>query len=265
MRLIARLKAQRKPVVSSSEPSVTGELASALRAGDLVVHYQPEVALDSRAIVGAEALLRWHRADGVLVAAEKFIPNVLGSPVLRAIDDWVLYQSATVVARLRSIRPDFRVWVNVSPLDLGDGTLVERIRGCRTALCGIGIEIGESAVMRNVDVAVHALHAAREAGIAVALDDFGTGHSSLAQLKRLPLDVLKLDRAFVHGLPRDDHDRYVVEAVIQLAKGFALSLIAEGVEREEQADWLRAAGCGFGQGYLFGRAMPAAELEALLG
>ena len=118
--------------------------------------------------------------------------------------------------------------------------------------------------MENITEALAVMNHLRSAGIRVALDDFGTGYSSLAHLKRLPIDVVKIDASFIAGLPEDRHDRAIVDAVLSIGRSYGYETLAEGIEREDQAAYLVSAGCGFGQGYLFGRPVPAAEFDALL-
>jgi EAL domain-containing protein (putative c-di-GMP-specific phosphodiesterase class I) len=127
----------------------------------------------------------------------------------------------------------------------------------------LGVEITESVAMQNVVETLTVMESLRSAGIHVALDDFGTGYSSLAHLKRLPIDVVKIDRAFVMGLPGDRFDVAIVDAVLSIGRNFGFETLAEGIELEEQAAFLKAAGCGLGQGFLYGRPMPAPEFEAM--
>jgi EAL domain-containing protein (putative c-di-GMP-specific phosphodiesterase class I) len=132
-------------------------------------------------------------------------------------------------------------------------------------LWGVGVEVNESVAMENIDQTLSIMNAFHSAGLFIALDDFGTGYTSLQHLKRLPIDVLKIDRAFVSGLPQNKQDGAIVEALLSIARAFAFATLAEGVETEEQAAALRAAGCELAQGFLFAKPMPVDEFAALIG
>jgi EAL domain-containing protein (putative c-di-GMP-specific phosphodiesterase class I) len=239
------------------------ELSSAVAAEQLTLHFQPEVHLPTGLIVGAEALVRWNR-DGVVIPAAEFVPYAEEAGLLPQIDAFVFRRAVAAAATFRTIDPQFRVWFNVSAGELSDMTLWRRVRACGSDLRGLGVEITESAVMKDLSNSLRTLRALREAGLAVALDDFGTGHSSLAQLKHLPLNVVKLDRAFVAELPGNARDRCLVEAVVTIGRRFGFETLAEGIETPQQAGWLRDHGTRFGQGYLFGAAMPAGDLANIL-
>jgi EAL domain-containing protein (putative c-di-GMP-specific phosphodiesterase class I) len=175
----------------------------------------------------------------------------------------VMHETIRLSTAWRALDPDFRVWFNVSPEELNDPQLVARLAAF-DGIRGVGVEITESAAMRDIEQTLRALDAFRRNGLSLALDDFGTGYSSLSQLKRLEIDVLKIDRLFVSGIPHDEHDVAIVEAVVSIAEKFGLITIAEGVETLAQVAYLASIGCTYGQGYAYAHPMPAEAFGAWL-
>jgi len=245
------------------------ELTEALRAAlgedRLSLAYQPVVDLAGRQPVGIEALVRWQH-DGAWVAPSLFVRLAEEAGLIDELGDWVLRRSCQEVAgwRLPPTAP-FTLSVNLSPLQLGDG-LPGRVAAALDAtglaphrLC---LEITEGALMRNRRTAMRALKRVRALGVRVAIDDFGTGSSSLSYLNRLPVDILKIDRVFVADLVQGGRRRAITEAVVGIARAAGLTVVAEGVEGEAQAEALRRLGCAHGQGYLFGRPQPGDEVRA---
>ena len=237
------------------------DLERALRNDELRLYYQPEIDMASGAVVGAEALLRWRHRGRILCAGD-FVGIAEQMKILSTIDDWVFRRAAAAAARVYASDEQFRMWINVSADDLCNAKLLRRLDNAPRAR--LGIEVTETALMRDVPAAIRTLREVRDAGIPIALDDFGTGYSSLAQLKRLPIDVVKLDRSFTAGVPHDTHDCHLIDAVIALGRHFGFTVIAEGIERAEQADWLREHGCTVGQGFLYGRAVSERRLMHVL-
>lgn len=240
------------------------ELSRGVGADEFILHFQPQFHLASGRIVGAEALIRWNHPERGLITPAEFIPLAEQHRVLPSISRWVVRQSVAAAARFRTIDPLFRVWFNISTGELCDPVLLDAIAEHGPTLCGLGAEITENAVMDDPEKTLRTLATLKQAGLAIALDDFGTGRTALAQLKRLPLDAVKLDCSFTAGLPGDAHDRYIAEAVVGMGGQFGFDVVAEGIETAEQAQWLREHGCGFGQGFHLGLPMPAAELTAIL-
>jgi diguanylate cyclase (GGDEF)-like protein len=244
-------------------------LRAAMERGEFEVHFQPEHDLVTGTIVGAEALLRW-RADGRLQPAADFIDVVEQTGLIVDVGRWVLEASCEQAVEWLRVMPmeRFVVRVNLSARQLDRPDLIEEVRHAleRSGLAPerLCLEITETALMRNPEVASVTLARLDALGVELAIDDFGTGYSSLAYLKRFPVDVLKIDRAFVTGLPADAEDTAIVRSVIALATALGMSVTAEGIEAVEQADALTALGCHRVQGYLFSRPMPAAEVTELL-
>ena len=256
-------------VQESPQLGLVNDLRHALAVGaQLELHYQGQHRLDDGSLVGWEALLRWrHPRDGLISPAD-FIPLAERHGLMASLGNWVIDEALACQARWRRLgMPELPVWINVSALQMFQGEL-ESALSTGLARHGVparllGLEITESVLLdeRAGDIAPR-LEALRALGHPVAIDDFGTGYSSLGYLKKLPLDKLKLDRAFVHALPGDRADSAIVTAVLAMARGLDLEVIAEGVETEAQRDFLRAAGCDLVQGFLYARPEPAAALEA---
>ena len=243
-------------------------LRRALERRELTLAYQPKVALIDGHVTGAEALARWSHAEWGVVSPAEFIPLAEEAGLIGELGRWVLSQAladaAAWSARLGRALP---VAVNLSASQFADGELLlaqvrQALRDSGAAPGLLELELTESMVMREPEEAARLLGALRALGVRVSIDDFGTGHSSLAYLKRLPLDAVKLDRSFVSDLPGDRDDAAITGGVIALAHQLRLEVVAEGVETDAQAAFLRAAGCDQAQGFRYGRPMPARELPA---
>ena len=241
----------------------------AIERGELRLHYQPVVTLDQQRLVGAEALVRWeHPTEGLIPPAE-FIPLAEESGLIIPMGRWVLEQACRDLARWRqeskvSEQP-FRLSVNVSPRQLQSpdflAVLDAAVARHQVSRGGLMLEITESLLVQDsVDLMVR-LDSLRERGVLLALDDFGTGYSSLSYLNRFPIQVLKIDRSFVHGMDGDSERLSILKAISALAGSLGLKVVAEGIEHESEAAQLRAMGFQYGQGYLFGRPGP---IETLL-
>jgi EAL domain-containing protein (putative c-di-GMP-specific phosphodiesterase class I) len=230
-------------------------------AGQLVLHYQPQLILEDLRLVGAEALLRWHHPRRGWVSPVEFIPVAEETGMIVPLGQWVLEQAC----RDALAWPDeLRVAVNVSGRQLGDGQLVSTVQ---QALAKSGLpaprlelEITETALMTDPAHAREILMALRRLGVSLALDDFGTGYSSLAYLATLPVDLVKIDRSFVQAMLQDKVVESVVVSIFQLCGNIGVSTLAEGIESPEQADMLRAHGCKLGQGFLYSKARPTQEI-----
>lgn len=240
-------------------------LPDALRNGSVDLAFQPVVDLVTGRMVGAEALARWFDDDLGPVAPTEFVPIVEDVGQITAFTELAVERSLTA---LTTWDPSITVAVNLAVGQLLDPDLVQLVRSAlqrhRVDPRRLCIEVTESTLMVDPPRVSAVLEELRHLGVRTALDDFGTGYSSLAALRELPIDQLKIDRAFVRGVHLDERDRRLVDAVIGLARDFGMETVAEGVELPEQQQALVAAGCRFAQGYLFGRAVPADELVAVM-
>ena len=244
-------------------------LRKAVENGELFLYFQPKLDLASREMVGVEALMRWKGADGQLVSPAKFVPVLEQTGLIFEAGQQMLAAASRQYAAWRAkglAAP--RIAVNVSQLQLRRRSFVQDVQ---QAIDGIGddgggvdIEVTESLLMSEVDESIRKLRELREMGLRMALDDFGTGYSSLAYLSRLPLDTLKIDRSFVHGMTDNAGDTSIISAIISLAQALRLKVVAEGVETEPQAQLLRRLRCEQAQGFLFSRPLPPEGLEPLL-
>lgn len=243
-------------------------LRRALEAQEFRLQYQPIVRLATGETVGAEALIRWRRADGNMIPPAQFIPVAEESGLIVPIGRWVIESAARQAAEWnRGRRAPMFVSVNLSARQFRDPKLIDTVRAALESAkvdpSLIKLEITESTVMQNAEEATATLHALKTLGVLLSVDDFGTGYSSLSYLKRFPIDTLKIDRSFVRDLPADRDDLAISRAVIELAHGLELEVIAEGVETREQAEVLAAHGCELAQGYLFGRPQDPEQFETL--
>jgi diguanylate cyclase (GGDEF)-like protein/PAS domain S-box-containing protein len=244
-------------------------LRGALARHQFLLHYQPRIDMRTGLIGGAEALLRWRVPQQGLVAPQRFIAVAEDTGLIVPIGRWVLH-SACQQARAWQDEglPPLIVSVNVSPRQFRDGNIVETIAEALSASAlesrYLQIELTEGLAMHGAEKYVRMLGQIKKLGVQIAVDDFGTGYSSLSYLKRFPVDQLKVDRSFVTDLATDPDDAVIVQAIIALGHKLGLSVVAEGVETEEQLQFLRRCRCDEMQGYLFGRPMIAAEFAALL-
>jgi diguanylate cyclase len=245
-------------------------LREALRGGQIVAHFQPQVDLRTGRIVGAEALARWNHPERGLLSAAEFVPLAEESDLILDID--ATMRRAAIEARMTLAHAgcgdDFRVWCNVSAHQLAAvdpvATFLDELAlaGCDPA--GIGIELTETAVMAHLDEAARHIGDVRRLAVRVALDDFGTGHSSLSLLRSMTVDELKVDRSFVFDMVGDDRDRAIVRAMTSLGRDLGLLVVAEGVETLAQAALLAQLDCDRAQGFLWSPAVPLGVLLTMV-
>jgi diguanylate cyclase (GGDEF)-like protein len=251
---------------------VESELDEALRNGDLRVYYQPVVTAGERRISGVEALVRWQHPEGGLVPPDEFIPVAEATGQIIELGRFVMEEACRQLVSWRAeglVDDAFHVAVNVSWRQLTRPGFPEDVAAvlAHTGLdpARLGLEITETIAMDSAESSGEVLDQLAALGVELLLDDFGTGVSSLARLKRLPVDTLKIDRAFVRGVgDREDEDDAIVAAILAMADALGLEVVAEGVETEAQLARLDQLGCGLIQGFLFSRPLPAAELAALV-
>ena len=241
-------------------------LPGAIAGGQLRLFYQPVVDLHGDGVLACEALVRWQRPGIGLVAPERFVPLAERSGLIVELGRWVIERAIGEAAAwpITGRRPT--VVVNLSAHQLRDDRLVERITDACDAAglspAALGVELTESAFVAADDYGAYRhLAALRELGVKVAIDDFGTGYSALLYLKHLPVDILKIDRGFVAGIGVDRADTLLVEAIVHVAHGLGLRVVAEGVETEPQLEAVRALGCDAGQGHLFAAPVPSSKLR----
>jgi diguanylate cyclase (GGDEF)-like protein/PAS domain S-box-containing protein len=252
--------------------AIESRLREAAAQQQFVLHYQPQFDLQSGALVGFEALLRWKHPEQGLLAPDRFIAVAEQSHLISVLSAWVIDEACRQArAWLDAGLSPHRVSVNISGREFLHDHIVETIG---RALCKHGLDGPHGALQLEVEITETVLHAStrsaavlqslRAMGVRVAIDDFGTGYSSLSVLKHLPIDALKIDRLFAQGLPGDSDNHAISRAIISMAHSLGLEVVAEGVETPAQHDCLRALGCDQVQGYLTGRPMPAAEATAWL-
>lgn len=246
-------------------------LQTALDRHELVLHYQPIVELDTGRSTGVEALLRWTHPDRGLVAPSDFIPIAELTGAIVPIGRWVLQTACRQIARWRLVDPELTMNVNVSVHQLRDPAFPDDVRRALDASglpgAALIIEITESALLEDDEQTLDTLRTLRDLGIAVALDDFGTGYSALGYLRRFPVDILKIDKSFVSGSDDDsddDGDDQLVRTIVDLGRAYALDVVAEGIEDEDQRRRLVELGCSHGQGFHFGRPADGDAIDARL-
>jgi diguanylate cyclase (GGDEF)-like protein len=245
------------------------ELTEAIAGNQLAVVYQPTFELSTRKIIGAEALVRWdHPVRGRLAPIE-FIGLAERNGLIASLSHWVLHQVVRDVLSVPVFPPGFRVYFNVAAPLLEDAEFIadtkEALQAQPRLARHLGIEVTETTVMQSVERASSTLELFRSWGLSVAIDDFGTGYSSLSYLKALTVDVIKLDRSFVTGLPTDPRDCAIAEMLLHMTERFGYATLAEGIETEAQVAWLLEHGCRYGQGFLIARPQPFEELLECLG
>ncbi len=250
------------------------ELRRGLHREEFSVHYQPEVALDGISVVGMEALLRWDSPTRGSVLPSTFVPIAEATELIMPLGEFVMREACRQTAQWHRdglIHRPFNTWVNLSGKQLSAGGIDELVLSS-LAQAGLpahflGLEITESAIVSEGSSGVRAqaeLRRLHEHGVRIAIDDFGTGFSALGQLRRFPIDVIKVDRSFVQGIETDPRDAAITASVVNLAHSLGIVAIAEGIETAGQLASVREYGCDHAQGYLFGRPRPAHELDSVL-
>lgn len=245
------------------------KLRHALSNDELELYYQPKVDLGTGAVMGVEALVRWHDPEQGMVPPGEFIPLAEETGLILPMSEWILEQACRqVVAWQKTLPCPLKMAVNLSVRQFQDPLFVQNVAdilqrtGVNPAL--IELEITESMLMENMDSVLPMLDELKGLGVTLAIDDFGTGYSSLAYLKKMPIDVLKVDRAFVQDLPHDQNDCAITRAVILMAQQLGLNVVAEGIEDLTQAEFLTDNGCALGQGFYYSKPLCLGDLEHLL-
>ncbi|MGS0680564.1 putative bifunctional diguanylate cyclase/phosphodiesterase [Shewanella sp. 125m-7] len=238
-------------------------LHDALKNDEFLLHFQPKLDIKTGLVIGCEALIRWKR-DGHLISPISFIPVAEDTGIIIPIGRWVIEQSCKTI-RDWQIRYNFSlpIAINVSSLQFQDASLVPDIKQAslryQVAPELLEIEITETSLMDDIESAITKLQQLKTAGFGIAVDDFGTGYSSLSYLRRLPITTMKIDRCFVSDLPEESA---IASTILMLGKQLNLNIVAEGIENEQQLQWLQERGCQIGQGFYFSKPLPIAEFEA---
>jgi diguanylate cyclase (GGDEF)-like protein/PAS domain S-box-containing protein len=253
---------------SRNRLALVADLRRAVERDEFSLRFQPVVSLSDGRIIGAEALIRWeHPLRGTIHPGE-FIPLAEEMGLIDVIGQWVIQQTCVRLANWQQIMPELTISLNISVRQLSSGhlnqILSDAIRTTGANPAHLVLEITESVLADDVDVALRALNSLRDTGAAISIDDFGTGYSSLSYLHRFPVDVLKIDQSFIAGLPDRGCDAALVQAIMAIAHALGLAVIAEGVETAEQASTLLSFGCLQAQGYFFHLPLTAKEFEMQL-
>jgi diguanylate cyclase (GGDEF)-like protein/PAS domain S-box-containing protein len=249
----------------SDQLRMEADMREALEHHEFHLHYQPVFHIMTGEMAGAEALSRWRHFSRGMVAASEFIQLAEKTGLIRSLDRWAIARA--VHQRSTQLEGGWRGWVavNLSPSSLRDPTLADYVRDTMEAAHlepgSLVLELPEGAVFHDASAAADLMWELKNTGAAIALDDYGAGATSFSQLKKLPIDILKLHADFIAGIGTDAGDEHLVEATISIAHGIRAKVLAKGVERDDQVDWLRQSGCDFVQGYLMGAPMPAEELS----
>jgi len=253
----------------STRLTLERELRNGLNQGELRVYYQPQVSLVTGQIMGVEALVRWQHPTRGLVEPSEFLPVAEETGLITQIDEFVQHQAFSDVAEWhRAGLGDVHISVNLSATQLEQESFVDRFIG-RMETAGlepssVKLELTENILMQDMEVIIPKLKEMRRLGVSIAIDDFGTGYSSLGYLQQFPITTLKIDRTFVCDIRADHGGASIINAIVAMARGLNLDLIAEGVENRTQLRYLRDQGCSEGQGFIFSRAVPADEVKVLL-
>ena len=247
------------------------DLRRALDQREFVLYYQPEIDLTTRKIVGVEALIRWAHPERGLIPPNDFIPLAEETGLILPIGDWGLSQACKQIQKWCDEDPlhaSLKVLVNLSARQFSRHGLADHVEALmlRFGISSrqLGLEMTESSLIPNIQIALEVLGSLRGLGISLLMDDFGTGYSSLNHLHTFPFDVLKIDRSFVGRMTDGDQPLQIVRTIIELARVLGMDVVAEGIETCEQYRLLRQLGCRFGQGYLFAKPMSAEAVTPLL-
>jgi diguanylate cyclase (GGDEF)-like protein len=239
--------------------NLRSEIAEGLEKDQFTLYYQPHVEMSTGAVTGCEALIRWNHPVRGLVYPGDFIPFAEQVGIITSIDAWVMRHAFEAARELCASRPGFRLYFNLSGRQASDPNLVHAfVLAARAgvAMEHIGVEITESDAMRDVEATRRVSRALRRLNVRIAIDDFGTGYSSLSSLKRLPVDIVKIDRSFISGVSHNPHDAAIVETIIALAANFQLDALGEGAEQPDEVEWLRRHACRYVQGYAICHPLP---------
>jgi predicted signal transduction protein with EAL and GGDEF domain len=263
----ARFFAREMEKAAARRITAERDIRAAIEQRAFVAHFQPKIDLQTRRVVGAEALARWMQPNGVMIGPGQFIGPAEEFGLIGPISEAVLVDACWKAAGWAREGDPIKVSVNVSPLQLADDRFTDRVKrvlletGMPPNL--LELEITESVALTDPEQAGRLVYPLKDIGVSIALDDFGCGHSSLTALSRLPFDIVKIDQQFVRALDKDPHAPAIIETILTLANRLGCDVVAEGVETEREAEWLERQGCRIAQGFLFGPAMPPHEFRRM--
>jgi EAL domain-containing protein (putative c-di-GMP-specific phosphodiesterase class I) len=242
------------------------ELRHALERDEFELYYQPQLDMKTGEVTAYEALLRWHHRERGIVAPEEFIPIAEENGLIIPIGEWVL---KTACAEVAGWRKPYKIAVNIAAAQLVQADLTkvvhETLLSTGLAASRLELEITEASIIEDRDRALHVVRQLKALGVTIAMDDYGVGYSSLSTLQIFPFDRVKIDRSFVEDVSNDSAAAAIVRATILLANDLRIPVLAEGVEKRESFEFLRAEGCTEMQGFLFGRPLPLSEIASLVG
>lgn len=268
MELYQETEASGKPDILTAE----GQLRRALENGELILHYQPIVRMKGKTVEGFEALVRWVHPERETIEPREFIPLAEETGLITELDRWTVKQACEDIAKFTAQQKDrrlpFSVSVNVSARTLTERDygeyLLNEIKKAGVSPESMTVEVTEGVLIDNPSTATHQLNILRQGGISIALDDFGTGYSSLQYLNRLPIDKVKIDRSFIRQPFTREDDRRLIKGMLALAADLGMETVTEGIEREDEYQWVLEQGATYGQGYYFGYPFPFEESVKLL-
>ncbi len=245
--------------------SLMGELRKGIEQGEVVFHYQPKINISTGKISHVEALVRWTHPTRGFISPDDFIPMAEQTGQIQYLTQWGLEEAIKQCRQWRDQNYDINVAINLSAHDLTDNNLPKAIKKLldkyKVRPEWLVLEVTESAVMKDPDLALYVLYALNGMGLTLSIDDYGTGYSSMSYLKKLPVQEIKIDKSFVLNLATNNEDEIIVKSTINLGHNLGLKVTAEGVEDEKSYKMLKDFGCDLAQGYLFSKALPASELE----
>lgn len=257
-------------IIAEERKSLEKDLREALRRGEFTVHYQPQVSVPTRRIIGAEALVRWNHPTLGMLPPLKFLPLAEETGLILSLGEWVLMNACAQVKRWQEEGlPPIRVSVNLSLREFRDGRLEDTIsRALRESGLDprwLELEVAEETAIKDVEKTVRTMERLRELGVRVAIDEFGSGLASVMYMKKLPIDTLKIGRAFIRDVTQDLNNATIVASITSMAHGFNLEVVvAEGMETAEQFEFLRSIKCDVVQGFFFSKPLPHDELREIL-
>jgi diguanylate cyclase (GGDEF)-like protein len=256
-------------VISSNRLKLERDMRNALENKEFHVYYQPQINAKTNDIIGVEALIRWHHPERGIIYPSEFLPLAEETKLIVELSEWVLKTACNEVKQwIDAGHSHIRLAVNFSPTQVEQprfvNMLFKQLKECNFPPENLEIELTEHVIMNDLDHMIKKLSKLADSGITIAIDDFGTGYSSLNYLHKLPIHTLKVDQSFVQDIQNSSNDACIVTAIISMAHGLKLNIIAEGVETASQLEYLKELGCHEIQGFFFGKARPADETLQLI-